>query len=54
MPQPYGPPLFAAIYADITAVAADLQSHAKAHRYALFKKGLLASETRAYQGHIRV
>jgi hypothetical protein len=38
MPQPCGPSPFAAIYADITTTAAALQSHAKAHGYALFKK----------------
>jgi hypothetical protein len=37
MPQPCGPPPSAAIYADITTAAAALQSHAKAHGYALFK-----------------
>jgi hypothetical protein len=38
MPQPCGPSSSAAIYADITAAAAALQSYAKAHGYALFKR----------------
>jgi hypothetical protein len=37
MPQPCGPPL-TTIYADITTAVTALQSHAKAHGYALFKR----------------